>query len=203
MTRASGWLCSGLVGCVAIAVGATGVSLFLHATGVSFRLTDSYFIVGPALAQESMGTMAKPAAAPSTSLTVTFNGKTTIFSVADLTSMPQKTLKVHNEHTKADEIYTGPALGDVLAKAGFTVNQTTHHEMLRSYVQAAGTDKYWVLYSLTEVEPSEHEGDIIVATGMNGGGLGADGQFKLVSGEDKKPQRWVRNLAAITVKAAE
>ena len=148
---------------------------------------------------------AKPAAAPSTSLTVTVNGKTVTFSSAELgpDNFPQKIVKVHNEHTKADETYVGPTLGDVLAGAGFVVGKPTQREMLRSYVQAAGTDKYWVLYSLTEVEPSEHDGDVIVATGMNGGGLGADGQFKLVSSQDKKPQRWVRNLATITVKVAE
>ncbi len=156
-------------------------------------------------AQGNMGGMeaAKPPAPQSTSLTLTVDGKATTFSVADLNAMPLKTVKVHNEHIKADESYTGVALGDVLAKAGFVASKTTQREMLRSYVQAEGTDKYWVIYSLTEIEPSEHEGDVIVATGMNGGGLGADGQLKLVSSEDKKPQRWVRNLTAIMVKMAE
>jgi hypothetical protein len=95
------------------------------------------------------------------------------------------------------------ALGDVLTKAGFVVSKPTQREMLRSYIRAEGTDKYWVLYSLTEVEPSEHEGDVIVATAMDGKPLGADGQLKLVSSEDKKPQRWVRNLTAITVTQAQ
>ena len=162
----------------------------------------SFLSVGASLAQGDMQA-AKPASAPSTSLAVTVDGKTTTVSLVDLNALSQKTVKVHNEHTKADETYTGPALGDVLAKAGFTVSTATHREMLHSYVQAEGTDKYWVLYSLTEVEPSEHEGDVIVATGMNGGGLGADGQIKLVSSEDKKPQRWVRNLTAITIKSTE
>ncbi len=155
---------------------------------------------------QAMGAMdaAKPAAPLSTSLVLTVDGKATTFSVADVRAMPQKTVKVHNEHTKMDETYTGVALGDLLAKAGFAVGQTTHRTMLRSYLQAAGTDKYWVLYSVTEIEGSEHEGDVIVATSMNDGkSLGADGNFKLVSTEDKKPQRWVRNLAAITMKSAE
>jgi hypothetical protein len=56
---------------------------------------------------------------------------------------------------------------------------------------------------LTEVEGSEHTGGVFVATSMNGGGLGADGNFKLISSADKKPQRWVRNLTAITLKSAE
>jgi hypothetical protein len=147
--------------------------------------------------------MAKPAAPASTSLALTIDGKTTTLSVADLKAMPQKTVKVHNEHTKMDETYSGVPLGDLLAKYGFKVEQTTHRTMLRSYVLAEGTDKYWVLYSLTEVESSEHEGDVIVATSMDGKGLGADGDLKLVSTEDRKPQRWVRNLAAITIKSAE
>ena len=147
--------------------------------------------------------MAKPAAAPSTSLTLTVDGKATVFTTADLKAMPQKTAKVHNEHTKADETYSGVPLGDLLAKAGFVADKTTQRKMLRSFLRVEGTDKYWVLYSLTEVEASEHDGDVMVATSMDGHGLGADGELKLISTADKKPQRWVRNLAAITLKSAE
>jgi hypothetical protein len=143
------------------------------------------------------------AAVPSTSLTLTIDGKVTTLSVAELQAMPQKTLNVHNEHTKADETYSGVLLGDLLAKCGFPVGQATHRKMLRSYLVAEGTDKYWVLYSVTEIEGSEHDANVIVATSMNGKPLGEDGQFKLVDSADKKPQRWVRNLAAITVKSAE
>jgi len=165
-------------------------------------------IANPAVAQmacKEMGAMgqaapAKPPAPASTSLALTVDGKTTTLTPADLKAMPQKTVKVHNEHTKMDESYSGVPLGDPLAKAGFVVSTTTHRTMLRSYIQAEGTDKYWVLYSVTEVEGSEHEGDVIVATSMDGKGLGADGELKLVSTGDKKPQRWVRNLAAITMK---
>jgi hypothetical protein len=147
--------------------------------------------------------MGKPPAAPSTSLTLTVDGKATTFSVAELKAMPQKAAKVHNEHTKMDETYAGVPLGDLLAKAGFVADKTTQRRMLRSYLQVAGTDKYWVLYSLTEVEASEHDGDVIVATSVDGHGLGADGELKLISTGDKKPQRWVRNLAAITLKSGE
>jgi hypothetical protein len=145
----------------------------------------------------------RAAAVPSTSLTLAIDGKVTTLSVAELQAMPQKTVNVHNEHTKADETYSGVLLGDLLAKFGFPVSQATHRKMLRSYLVAEGTDKYWVLYSVTEVEASEHDASVIVATSMNGKPLGEDGQLKLVDSADKKPQRWVRNLAAITVKSAE
>jgi len=147
--------------------------------------------------------MAKPAAAQSTSLILTVDGKAMTFSVAELKAMPQKTLKVHNAHNNMDQTYSGVALGDLLAKAGFVADKTTQKKMLHSYLRVEGTDKYWVVYSLTEVEGSEHDGDVIVATSVDGKGLGADGELKLVSTEDKKPQRWVRNLAAISLKTAE
>jgi hypothetical protein len=140
---------------------------------------------------------------PSTSLTLTVDGKATTLSVSDLQAMPQTTVTVHNEHTKVDETYTGVLLGELLAKSGFPVDKTTHRKMLRSYLIAEGTDKYWVLYSVTEIEFSEHTGTVIVATNMGGQPLGDDGQLKLIDSSDKKPQRWVRNLSAITVKSAE
>jgi hypothetical protein len=152
---------------------------------------------------ESMAEHAKAPAPPSTSLTLTIDGKATTFSVADLQAMPQTTVTVFNEHMKAEETYTGVPLGDLLAKNGFPVDRTTHRKMLRSYLVAEGSDKYWVLYSVTEIEPSEHNVNVIVATSMGGKPLGDDGQLKLIDSADKKPQRWVRNLSAITVKSAE
>jgi hypothetical protein len=161
----------------------------------------------PALSlAQTMPGMDMPAKAktpPSTSLTLTIDGKSTTLTVAELAAMPQKTIAVHNEHTKADESYSGVPLGNLLAKYGFPVDKTTHQKMLRSYLQVEGMDKYWVLYSVTEVEASEHAGDVIVAVSMNGKPLGDDGELKLVSSEDKKPQRWVRNLSAITLKNAQ
>jgi hypothetical protein len=146
---------------------------------------------------------AHPAAPPSTSLTLTIDDKPTTLSVAELQAMPQKTVTVHNEHTKKDEAYTGVPLGELLAKCGFPLDKTTHQKMLRSYVIAEGTDQYWVLYSLTEIEAYEHNGDVIVAISMDGNPLGQDGQLKLVATSDKKPERWVRNLSGITVKTVK
>ncbi|RZU39476.1 hypothetical protein BDD14_0861 [Edaphobacter modestus] len=133
----------------------------------------------------------------STQLQITVDGKTSTVTLTELAAMPQKTVKVHNEHTKKDEAYTGVALSDLLARSGFAVGQPTHRKMLHSYLVAEGTDKYWVLYSATEIEGSEHEADVLVATAVDGGSLGEDGQLKLVASADKKPQRWVRNLSAI------
>jgi hypothetical protein len=60
-------------------------------------------------------------------------------------------------------------------------------------------DSYRVLYSLAEVDPAIHTGDVIVADTIDGQKLGKDGAFKMVSSEEKRPARWVRNLSSISV----
>ncbi len=42
-------------------------------------------------------------------------------------------------------------------------------------------------------------GDVIVADSQDGQKLAKDGAFKMVSTEEKRPARWVRNLSQITV----
>jgi hypothetical protein len=152
----------------------------------------------PAQGQE-MPEHARAKAALSTTLTLVIEGKATTLSVAELQAMPQKTVTVHNPHTKMDESYSGVELSDLLAKYGAALDKTTQRRILRSYLQVEGTDHYFVLYSAAEVEGEIHNGDVIVATGMNGSALGEDGAIKLVASGDKKPMRWVRNVTKITL----
>jgi DMSO/TMAO reductase YedYZ molybdopterin-dependent catalytic subunit len=149
-----------------------------------------------------MAEHARAKAVPSTTLNVTVAGKATTFTVSELGAMPQKTVTARNAHSNADETYTGVLLTDVLAKAG-AGDGALGKALLRSYVKAMGTDQYWVLYSGIEIDPASHAGQVIVATMVGGKALGEDGAFRLVSSEDGKPQRWVRNLTGLTLVKAE
>ncbi len=141
---------------------------------------------------------ARPAT-PSSSLTFTMNGKTATLSMADLQGMPQRTLTVHNGHSNVDETYAGVGLSDLLAKYGMTLENGGAAKVYHSYVKAEGTDHYWVLYSASELAFGLHIGDSVVALSMDGKPLGAEGAFKMVSADEKKPARWVRNLQSLTV----
>ena len=66
-------------------------------------------------------------------------------------------------------------------------------------VVAEGTDGYKVLYSLAEINPAIHTGQVLVADTLNGKPIAADGAFKMISTEEKRPARWVRNLDKISV----
>ena len=135
----------------------------------------------------------------STSLLVVAGGKTTTLKLADLQAMPQRQLMVHNAHSNVDETYTGVGLSDLLAKFGLSLEGSGAKGVYHSYVRAEGTDKYYVIYSASELEGALHTGDAIVALMVDGKPLTEDGEFKMVVGGDKKPARWVTNLAKLAV----
>lgn len=141
---------------------------------------------------------------PSTELKITIgSGAPVTLHLADLQALPQQTLTARNGHSKTDETYTGPALADVLAKAGLVLTDKTEHDLLRLILVAKGTDNYWVAYSVAEVEPGFNSSKVIVALTRDGAALTTTGQFELINSADKKPARWLHNLASIVVKSAE
>lgn len=138
---------------------------------------------------------------PPGTLRVTLAGKSNDWTADKLTSLPHTTLTVHNEHTKADETYSGVPLIALLTPLGVT--DKPHGKDLSLYVTAVGSDGYEAVYSIGEVTPDVGASTIIVADTENGKPLSADGPLKLIGTGDKRPARWVRNLVAIKVQAAE
>jgi hypothetical protein len=137
---------------------------------------------------------------PSTQLTLRgLDGKTISLTAEDIAALPHKTISVFNSHTKANETYSGVAVADVLTKVGVPRGEEVKGKLFMTAVIAEGTDHYSVLYALAEVDPSIHTGDVIVADSVDGQKLGKEGAFKMVSTEERRPARWVRNLTAISV----
>ena len=142
----------------------------------------------------------RQASVPSTRLSIRgLDGKSVELLPDDLATLPHKTVSVFNSHTKANEKYSGVSLSDLLAKVGVPQGENVKGKMFMLGVVAQGTDKYSVLYAIAELDPSIHSGDVIVADTVDGKKLETDGAFKLVSTEERRPARWVRNLAEITV----
>jgi hypothetical protein len=127
------------------------------------------------------------------------DGKSVEFHPEDLAALPHKAISVFNSHNKANEKYSGVPLSDLLSKAGLPQGEAVKGKLFLTGVVATGTDHYSVLYALAEVDPSIHTGDVIVADSMDGQKLGKDGAFKMVSTEERRPARWVRNLTEISV----
>jgi hypothetical protein len=139
--------------------------------------------------------------APAEALKITYGDKSATWTVATLASLPHVTVTVHNEHTKADETYSGVPLIALLTPLG--VSEHPRGKDLRLYVVAEGADLYEVVYSSGEITPDVSNSTVIVADTENGKPLAGDGPLKMIASGEKRPARWVRNLAAIKVFAAE
>lgn len=125
-------------------------------------------------------------------------------SASDLHTFPQKTVKFRNSHTNTEETYSGVPLTELLAKYGAPTGKDLHGKPLSDYLVATGSDGYKAVLSLAETDPSFHPGDVIVADSMDGKPLdAANGPFKLVVTEDKRPARCVHNLVSIELRTAE
>jgi hypothetical protein len=147
-----------------------------------------------------MGEMHRPAA-PSGPLKIVYLDKSAEWTPATLAPLPHKTITVHNEHTKADETYSGVELIDLLTPLG--VSQKPRGKDLCLYLLAVGSDGYAVAYSIGEVTPDVGDSTVMVADSENGKPLADDGPLKIVNSSDKRPARWVRNLVAIRVMEAQ
>ena len=171
---------------------------FRRSTVVLFVLVLALMGRQPVARTQEMGH--HQAGTPSTQLTLHgIDGKSISLTPDELAALPHKTISVFNSHTKANEKYSGVALVDLLAKVGAPQGENVKGKLFMTAVVAEGTDKYSVVYALAEVDPTIHTGDVIVADSVDGQKLGNDGAFKLVSTEERRPARWVRNLADITV----
>jgi len=127
-----------------------------------------------------------------------------VLKAADFKALPHVNLTVHNEHSKADETYSGVRLADLLAKMNAPLGHDLRGASLAAYVAATGADGYIAVLALAEVDPAFHPGDVIVADAMNGQPLDEkSGPYKLVVSEDKRPARWVRNLISIQLRSAK
>jgi hypothetical protein len=154
----------------------------------------------PAAPMGQMGEMHRPAP-PAGPLQITFGDKSAEWTPEKLATLPHVTVTVHNEHTKADETYGGVPLIALLTPLGVT--DKPRGKDFRLYVVAAGSDGYEVTYSIGEVTPDVSTATVIVADSEGGKPIAADGPLKLVATGEKRPARWVRNLAAIRVMTAE
>ena len=151
-----------------------------------------------------LGEMFSPAVYPKDSLVLTAEPyhAPVVLSPTEVHALAHVTITVHNPHTDKDETYSGVPLATLLAMINAPIGKELHGESLATYLVATGTDGYSVVLSIAEADPSFHGGQIVVADGRDGQPLGKFGPFQLIVSEDKRPARWVHNLAAITLQSA-
>ena len=138
---------------------------------------------------------------PAGPLKITFGDKRAEWTPEKLASLPHQTIKLYNEHAKADQTFAGVPLIELLKPLG--VAEKPRGKDFQLYVVAEGSDGYKVVYSIGEVTPDVHHGTVLVADAMDGKPLATNGPVQLVASDENRPARWVRNLVAIRVEEAQ
>lgn len=132
-------------------------------------------------------------------LKVTGDVATTLsLGAGDLKTMPRT--KVESTEEGRTVVYEGVLVSEILKRAGAPQGAELRGNALASYVVAAATDGYQVVYSLAELDPGFSGNSVIVADTIDGKPLFAyQGPFRIVSPKDTRPARSVRMLESLSV----
>lgn len=166
----------------------------------------SLLLAGSTISAQDHAAMAsgKPAANPSTSLTLTgLAGKTVTLTPADFKALPHITAAVHNAHNNKDESYSGVPVSALLAMVQPAKGEGPKVSTNMQIIVAGATDGFQVALTLCDTIPECRSGQAVVADMQDGNSIEADGAFKLILTEDKRPARWARNLQSLTVRAVD
>jgi hypothetical protein len=124
-------------------------------------------------------------------------------SLADVSALPHKTLKVTNPHDQKEETYEGVPLADLLKLAGAAQGEQLRGAAMATYVLVEAADGYRVVFSLAELDPGIQDSNVLLADKVDGHALdGKTGPLRLVAPIDKRPARWVRMVQSIRVISA-
>ena len=95
--------------------------------------------------------------------------------------------------------FTGVPLWTLITSAGMITDPAVKNDVLGKYLVATGSDGYKAVIALGEIAPQFGNQPVLVAYGMNGGGLGQDGFARLVLPGDTFGGRYVSNLVGLEV----
>ena len=142
------------------------------------------------------------ASASAQSLTITgLDGKTTVLQASDLADLPRGTVTVTGKD--GPQVYEGPIISYVLRAAGQPVGPKLHGDPQKAYVVVKGSDGFWGVFSLAELDKDFHSDTVILADHMGGKPLPAkEAPWRLASSGDKKGWRSVFAITSITLKMA-
>lgn len=96
--------------------------------------------------------------------------------------------------------YSGVALTDVLALVNTPLADSLRGRALTTYVLVEASDGYRVLFSLAELDTRFTDRVVLLADAKDGRPLAADeGPYRLIVPGEKRPARWARQIARISV----
>jgi DMSO/TMAO reductase YedYZ molybdopterin-dependent catalytic subunit len=139
--------------------------------------------------------------APATLVVHGVGGTSATLSVADLAKLPQQTVKVTDHGTPAT--FAGVLLSDVLAKVAVPAGEKFHSTAASYYLLVEAKDGYRATFAWAELDSTFMDKSVYVVTMRDGKPLSEkEGPFRLVAPGEKRGARWVRQVAALSIRQA-
>lgn len=128
-------------------------------------------------------------------------------SQQDFRRMPRTSLNVINRATGRRESYSGVRLSDLLERAGVPMGNEWDDISLSRYLQVSGKSsrmgQTWVLFSLAELQPGLHSGEVLIADSLDEQPIGyLRGPFVLVVSADENRVRWLDNVRQLNLQVS-
>ena len=99
-----------------------------------------------------------------------------------------------------DHTYSGVILSEILKGAGVTLGPELKGENLTKYLLVEASDGYQVIFALAELDKSFTDRTIILADKVDGAPLApADGPYRIIVQDEKKPARCIKQVTAMQV----
>ena len=139
-------------------------------------------------------------AKPGTVVVRGLSGQSEILTAADIARLPHAHVAL--DHMGVTTDFSGPLLSDLLRDVGAPMGVRLHGAGVNDVVFVTAADKYRVVLSLAEVDPSFHRGaKVILADQGDGKPLPVkEGPYRLVVDGDLKPARAAYSVEAIELK---
>lgn len=129
---------------------------------------------------------------------VNADGHSTTLTAAQIAGLAHQTINVRDHDTPAQ--FEGVPLAALCSKAGIELGDKLRGTRLTEALLVEASDGYKVVFALAEIDPAFATREIILADKREGKTLDAkEGPFRIVAPGDKRPARWVRQVATLRV----
>lgn len=116
----------------------------------------------------------------------------------------KQTTVTRKDRDGKDHTYSGVIVSEILAKAGVTLGAELRGENLAKFLLIEASDGYQVLFALAELDKGFTDRTIILADKVDGQPLApADGPFRVIVQDEKKPARCIKQVTAMKVMFAK
>lgn len=124
------------------------------------------------------------------------------FQELEWKQLKHSSVSATNAHEKKTATYAGVPLRDLLREAGVPSGESLRGKAMSTCILISATDGYQVVFSISELDESIGNLEVLVADSEDGKPLPANaGPLRLVVPGDKRPARWVRMVKTIRVVA--